>query len=254
MLLIFSDGTMPHTIMSMIRSATRKWRRKKKRCAGALRFIRWNHPAASRATSLKLAEETTAPSRAVSKICARREIGIKPMPANVCVPIVEAGIVWEAACVSASIPLLLAAEDKLDALRYLDEFHYWHSLDDERVCQRCRRTITGRQIVVIELQGTRGKLRLQCPTAGCAATVSEWVYANPVQAARQRADLTVAKNGEAKPADGLNLRTHHGNRAAVHRRRRKPLFAAASSLREVAARLHLLRPLATALHAFRPVA
>jgi hypothetical protein len=156
---------------------------------------------------------------------------------------------------SASIPLHLAAEDKLDALRYLDEFHYWHSLDDERVCQRCRRTITGRQIVVIELQGTRGKLRLQCPTVGCASTVSEWVYANPVQAARQRADLTVAKNGKPpKSADVLNLRTHQGNRAAVRRRRRKPLFAAASSLREVAARLHLLRPLATALHAFRPVA
>jgi hypothetical protein len=156
--------------------------------------------------------------------------------------------------VSASIPLHLAAEDKLDALRYLDEFHYWHSLDDERLCQRCRRTITGRQIVVIELQGTRGKLRLQCPTVGCASTVGEWVYANPVQAARQRAVSILPKNSNVKPADVLNLRTHHGNRAAVRRKQRKPLFAAPSSLREIAARLHLLRPIATALHAFRPVA
>jgi len=36
------------------------------------------------------------------------------------------------AAVSASTPLHLAPEDKLDVLRYLDEFHYWHSLDDQR--------------------------------------------------------------------------------------------------------------------------
>lgn len=155
---------------------------------------------------------------------------------------------------SASIPLLLAPEDKLDVLRYLDEFHYWHSLDDERLCQRCQRTITGRQIVVIELQGTRGKLRLQCPTVGCAATVSEWVYANPVRAARERAGSTPAKKGKPHPADVSKLLTHHRDRAAVRRTPRKSLFASASSFRAIAARMHLLRPIATALHAFRPVA
>jgi hypothetical protein len=155
---------------------------------------------------------------------------------------------------SASIPLLLAPEDKLDVLRYLDEFHYWHSLDDERLCQRCGRTITGRQIVVIELQGTRGKMRLQCPSAGCASTVSEWVYANPVQAAKQRSDSTASKDRKRNEKDVLDLRTHRGDRAAVLRKRRKPLFASASSFRAFAARLPLLRPIATALHGFRPVA
>jgi hypothetical protein len=94
--------------------------------------------------------------------------------------------------VSASTPLELAPEDKLDLLRYLDEFHYWHSLDDERRCKRCSRLITGRQILVIECQGTRGKLRLQCPTVACTSTPGDWVYADPVLAAKLRADFRPA--------------------------------------------------------------
>jgi hypothetical protein len=38
---------------------------------------------------------------------------------------------------SAFVPLQLEPADKLDALRYLDEFHFWHSLDEERLCQCC---------------------------------------------------------------------------------------------------------------------
>jgi len=96
--------------------------------------------------------------------------------------------------VSASIPLQLAPEDKLDLLRYLDEFHYWHSLDDERRCKRCSRLITGRQILVVELDGTRGRLRLQCPTVACVSTPSDWVYADPILAAKLRADFRPAAN------------------------------------------------------------
>ena len=74
-----------------------------------------------------------------------------------------------------SAPRQLSSEDKLDALRYLDEFHVWYSLDDKRFCQSCGRRISGRQIVVVELQGTRGKLELQCPSAGCLSTPHDWV-------------------------------------------------------------------------------
>jgi hypothetical protein len=102
-------------------------------------------------------------------------------------PIVQARRLCERAAMIASTPLQMPPEDKLDALRYLDEFNYWHSLDDERICKRCGHTITGRQILVIELQGTRGKLRLQCPTAGCVSTPADWTYANPVQTAKFRA-------------------------------------------------------------------
>ncbi len=76
---------------------------------------------------------------------------------------------------SAHTPLQLNLEDKLDALHYLDEFHFWYSLDDVQFCQCCGRRITGRQIVVVKVQGTRGKLQLQCPSAGCPSTPSDWV-------------------------------------------------------------------------------
>src|ERR1043165_4415421 len=100
--------------------------------------------------------------------------------------------------VSASVPLQLAPEDKLDLLRYLDEFHYWHSLDDERRCKRCSRVITGRRILVIELPGTRGKLRLQCPTVACISTPSDWVYADPILAAKLRGDFRSAERRVGK--------------------------------------------------------
>ncbi|MEY2572850.1 MAG: hypothetical protein QOJ87_1063 [Verrucomicrobiota bacterium] len=158
---------------------------------------------------------------------------------------------------SAATPLQLPPADKLDVLRYLDEFHYWHSLEDERICKRCGRTISGRQIVVIELQGTRGKLRLQCPTAGCVATPGDWAYANPVQAARlgAKSPASVEKNANAETA--ANERIHHGGRAAKRKlpaaRTRPSLFAPAPSFRAALARLVLVRPIATALHAFRPI-
>ena len=168
---------------------------------------------------------------------------------------------------SASTPLQLPPEDKLDVLRYLDEFHYWHSLDDERRCGRCGSIITGRQILVIELQGTRGKLRLQCPTAGCVSTPGAWAYANPLQAAKLRSDVRPVAPGSEAGAISAE-RAHHGEAGAVHRLKRPGTKTAAASrtpkrratgaapvsFRAVVARLALLRPVATALHAFQPIA
>jgi hypothetical protein len=166
---------------------------------------------------------------------------------------------------SASTPLQLNAEDKLDLLRYLDEFHYWHSLDDKRRCKRCSRTITGRQIVVFELQGTRGRLRLQCPTVACVSTPSDWVYADPILAAKLRSDFR--PGAPRTPAETISAeRTHGATRARGKKnpatktagtvRTSKPnsLFAPLVSFRAVLARLALLRPIATAFHAIRPVA
>jgi hypothetical protein len=161
--------------------------------------------------------------------------------------------------VSASVPLQLAPEDKLDLLRYLDEFHYWHSLDDERRCKRCSRVITGRQILVIELHGTRGKLRLKCPTVACTSTPSDWVYADPILAAKLREDFRPAASHA-----GLDARAAEQTQTLRHvKQARKKYLAAARahephanpvSFRAVAARSKLLRPLATGLHAIRPVA
>ena len=144
----------------------------------------------------------------------------------------------------ASAPLELPAHDKLDVLRYLDEFHFWNSLDDERRCQRCGHTITGRQILVFELHGTRGAMRLQCPTPGCVSKPGDWMYANPVKAARLRA--------EAEATDpGTHGRIHGGE----HRKKIQATRSAGSHrVRDAIAHFAFLRPFATKFHAIRPVA
>jgi len=162
--------------------------------------------------------------------------------------------------------LKLVAQDKLDLLRYLDEFHYWHSLDDERRCKRCSRVINGHQILVFELNGTRGKMRLQCPTVACMSTPSDWVYADPFLAAKLRRDF---RPGESPLhfAKGLVERAHdrrtdtapkpnavRAKTSSLSACATQPsIFAPSFSLRALLARLTLLRPIATALHAIRPV-
>jgi hypothetical protein len=156
--------------------------------------------------------------------------------------------------VSASIPLPLAPEDKLDLLRYLDEFHYWHSLDDRRICKRCGRTITGRQILVKSLQGRRGKLRLQCPSAGCVSTPGNWAYANPVEAAKLITFSGPANDESAIRVIATTL-THDGKRAAKTKSspRDHSIVGPAHPIRSILACLVLLRPIATGLHVFCPI-
>jgi hypothetical protein len=89
----------------------------------------------------------------------------------------------------APVAPLLSAEEKLELLRDLDPFRFWWSLDDERVCDRCQRTITGHRIVVLERVGAHGEMILHCPTAGCRSTPGEWVYADPLLAASRRSEL-----------------------------------------------------------------
>jgi hypothetical protein len=74
-----------------------------------------------------------------------------------------------------SPPPPLSDADKLDALRRLDQFRQWHSLDDKRYCLVCGKIITGRQIQVAD--GTRGDepLRLSCPTEQCNSIPMDWV-------------------------------------------------------------------------------
>jgi hypothetical protein len=101
-------------------------------------------------------------------------------------PIVKPPRLCQRNVMNNSLPLELVPEDKLDALRYLDEFRFWYSLDDQRRCQRCHRVLTGNQIEVLELHGTRGRMQLRCPTVGCDSTSSEWIYVDPIHAASQK--------------------------------------------------------------------
>ena len=68
----------------------------------------------------------------------------------------------------------LLPEEKLALLQAIDVRRKWHSLDDQRVCVLCDRTITGRQIEVAPEPG--GKYSLQCPTPGCPAVPNDWFY------------------------------------------------------------------------------
>jgi hypothetical protein len=164
--------------------------------------------------------------------------------------------------VSASTPLELTPEDRLDVLRYLDEFHYWHSLDDKRHCKRCGRSITGRQILIIEFQGARGKFRLRCPTVACVSSPSEWIYADPVLAAKLRSDF---RPGRSTFEKGIALPLIHDGHAQTVRQPRRKYVAAAGkvengslpapvSFRATVAGLKLLRTVATGLHAIHPIA
>ena len=74
-----------------------------------------------------------------------------------------------------SPPVTLSDADQLDALRRLDQFRQWPSLDEERYCLVCGKIITGRQIEVAG--GTRGNgpLRLKCPTERCNSIPMDWV-------------------------------------------------------------------------------
>jgi hypothetical protein len=69
----------------------------------------------------------------------------------------------------------LSDEEKLDALRRLDQFRQWHSLDERRYCLVCGTLISGGQIHVSG--GTRGNgpLRLNCPTERCNSIPMDWV-------------------------------------------------------------------------------
>ena len=77
--------------------------------------------------------------------------------------------------VALSPPVALPDADKLDALRRLDQFREWRSLDDKRYCLVCGKIITGRQIEVAGVTRGNGPLRLSCPTAHCNSIPMDWV-------------------------------------------------------------------------------
>ena len=74
-----------------------------------------------------------------------------------------------------SPPAPLSDADKLAALKQLDQFREWRSLDEKRYCLVCNKIITGREIQVVG--GTRANraLRVSCPTERCNSIPMDWV-------------------------------------------------------------------------------
>jgi hypothetical protein len=68
----------------------------------------------------------------------------------------------------------LSDDDKLQALRRLDQFRKWRTLDDRRYCLCCGDLLTGRNIEIVG--GTRGTgpLRAICPTERCNSIPMDW--------------------------------------------------------------------------------
>jgi hypothetical protein len=103
----------------------------------------------------------------------------------------------------------LSDEEKLEALRRLDQFRQWHSLDEKRYCLVCGSLITGRQIQVAG--GTRGNgpLRLSCPTERCNSIPMDWVL--PTDEILARVEIMAAEEREASALKPAAVTIGNGN-------------------------------------------
>ena len=96
----------------------------------------------------------------------------------------------------------LADGDKLNALRRLDQFREWRSLDDKRYCLVCGKIITGRQIQVAGDTRSDGLQRLNCPTERCNSIPMDWALpTDEILAAAETAPPNECNIAPAKAAD-----------------------------------------------------
>jgi hypothetical protein len=128
-----------------------------------------------------------------------------------------------------SPPVTLSEGEKLEALRRLDQFRPWHSLDEKRYCLVCGKIITGEQIKVAG--GTRGNgpLRLSCPTERCHSIPMDWVLPTDEILALAKAEMTAADEDEALVLSSIrrsNGGPGHGSEAhdGIASRLRKLVF------------------------------
>jgi len=105
----------------------------------------------------------------------------------------------------------LADEEKLEALRRLDQFRQWHSLDERRYCLVCGTLISGGQIQVSG--GTRGNgpLRLYCPTERCNSIPMDWVL--PTDEIIAKIDKTAAEQRKTAELKSAAVMTDNGKTA-----------------------------------------
>lgn len=108
-------------------------------------------------------------------------------------------------------PLILAGEERLQALRRLDIFHPWESVDEKRLCRRCRQIITGWGIQICA-DPSGEPARLECPTEGCLGVPLEWIMLDsPVEAAPSNPpDTSQAATSRINKPAGLMLAEEFG--------------------------------------------
>jgi len=128
--------------------------------------------------------------------------------------------------VALSPPANLSDEEKLEALRRLDQFRQWHSLEEKRYCLVCGTLISGRLIQVAG--GTRGNgpLRLSCPTERCNSIPMDWVLpTNEILAKVEKLAEEERKASAPKPVavsirNGKTVHTKKSHEDFVSRLRR----------------------------------
>ncbi len=101
-----------------------------------------------------------------------------------------------------SPPLTLTDADKLEALRRLDQFRQWRSLDEKRYCLVCSKIITGREIQVAGGTRGNGSLRLSCPTERCNSIPMDWVL--PTDEIIARVEMLAAEERKAAAPSPMN--------------------------------------------------
>jgi hypothetical protein len=120
----------------------------------------------------------------------------------------------------------LSEEENLEALRRLDQFRQWHSLEEKRYCLVCGHLISGWQIQVADRTRDNGPLRLSCPTEGCNSIPMDWVLpTDEILAKVEKLAEEERKAADLKPAavatgNGKTVYTDKSHEHFVSRLRR----------------------------------
>ena len=96
----------------------------------------------------------------------------------------------------------LSDSEKLAALRRLDQFREWPSLDEKRYCLVCGKIITGRQIQVAGDIIGDGSQRLNCPTERCNSIPMDWAL--PTDEILAAADTVTTDECNVSPAKAVD--------------------------------------------------
>ena len=122
---------------------------------------------------------------------------------------------------SVALPVVtrFSDDEKLEALRRLDQFRQWYSLDDKRYCLVCGKIITGREIQLAGGTRGNGSLRVSCPTDGCNAIAMDWVL--PTSDILAKVEILAEQQRKVTPAQspaltGGNSKAGNKNKSREH--------------------------------------
>jgi len=107
-----------------------------------------------------------------------------------------------------TLPTSLSDTEKLNALRKLDQFRQWRSLDDKRYCLVCGKIITGRQIQVSCGTNGNGLQRVSCSTERCNSIPMDWILVTAEILAL--VEQVAIDEGKVAPRNEANDNVEHG--------------------------------------------